>query len=93
MINLEVIVMSEYNDFVFNYNSSSEVVDDNILLECIINCVMKDVDNEDYEDEEMIEEMMRIGGEIYSSKKKVGGKWIFRNIDDDFVEFYVVSVK
>ena len=93
MINLEVIVMSEYNDFVFNYNSSSEVVDDNILLECIINCVMKDVDNEDYEDEEMIEEMMRIGGEIYSSKKEVGGKWIFRNIDDDFVEFYVVSVK
>ena len=85
--------MSESNEVVFNYNSNSEVVDDNVLMEGIINCVMKDIDDEDYEDEEMVEEMMKIGGEIFSSKKEIGGKWIFRNIDDDFVEFYVVSVK
>ena len=93
MINLQIIVMSESNEVVFNYNSNSEVVDDNVLMEGIINCVMKDIDDEDYEDEEMVEEMMKIGGEIFSSKKEIGGKWIFRNIDDDFVEFYVVSVK
>ena len=85
--------MSESNEVVFNYNSNSEVVDDNVLMEGIINCVMKDIDDEDYEDEEMVEEMMKIGGEIFSSKKEIGGKWIFRNIDDDFVEFYIVSVK
>jgi len=93
MINLQIIVMSESNEVVFNYNSNSEVVDDNVLMEGIINCVMKDIDDEDYEDEEMVEEMMKIGGEIFSSKKEIGGKWIFRNIDDDFVEFYIVSVK
>ena len=91
MLNFQVLVMSECNEIVFNYNSNSEFVDDNVLLECIINCVMKDI-GEDEKDEELVDEMMRIGGEIYDSRIDMGNSFMFKLVDDDFIEFYVVSV-